>query len=275
MIENLINNLSGYLESSVGLAFVAAYLGGLVISFTPCTYPLIPVTVGFIGAQGAGSKMRGFLLSVFYVLGLAVTYAALGAVAAVSGRLFGQMQTTPLVYFIMANICLVMGLSMLGVFQISVPVPQKILKYTGGGKKGFIPSFLLGAASGFVTGPCTAPVLGVLLGYVALKTKLWLGIGLLFVFAFGMGTLLIVAGTFAGLILSLPPFGSMDDVCYADFWPGPFGCCRVFSIHSRDLVVLAKDHHAKEIKNLGGLLVCVILDFNTGRIGAVYSQRAF
>ena len=207
MLDNLISNLSGYIEGSAVLAFVAAYLGGLVISFTPCTYPLIPVTVGFIGAQGAGSKMRGFLMSVFYVTGMALTYAALGAVAALSGRLFGQMQTTPLIYFIMANICLVMGLSMLDVFKISLPVPKKLLTYSGGGKKGFVPSFLLGAASGFVIGPCTAPALGVLLGFVALKTKVWMGIMLLFVFAFGMGTLLILVGTFAGLISSIPRSG--------------------------------------------------------------------
>ena len=208
MIENIINNLSGYLQGSTILAFVAAYLGGLVISFTPCTYPLIPITVGFIGAQGASSKLRGFLLSLFYVLGLAVTYAALGAVAALSGKLFGQMQTTPLVYFIMANVCLIMGLSMLDVFKISIPIPQRMMKYSGGGKKGFIASFLLGAASGFVIGPCTAPVLGVLLGFVALQTHVLLGIGLLFVFAFGMGTLLILVGTFAGFISSLPRSGA-------------------------------------------------------------------
>lgn len=141
MIENLINNLALYIQGSVILAFAAAYLGGVVISFTPCTYPLIPVTVGFIGAQKATTKLRGFLLSLFYVLGLSVTYAALGAVAALSGRLFGQMQTTPLVYFLMANVCLVMGLAMLDVFKISIPIPQKILNYTGGGKKDFSPVF--------------------------------------------------------------------------------------------------------------------------------------
>jgi len=211
MIENLTGNLSQYLEGSVLLAFVAAYLGGLVISFTPCTYPLIPVTIGIIGAQGASSKLRGFLLSLFYVLGLAVTYAALGAVAALSGRLFGQMQTTPLVYLIMANICLIMGLAMLDVFKISIPIPQRIMKYSTG-KKGFISSFLLGAASGFVIGPCTAPVLAVLLGYVALRTHLVMGIGLLFVFALGMGTLLILVGTFAGFVSALPRSGSWMNV---------------------------------------------------------------
>ena len=128
MIETLISNLSFYLESSILLAFLAAYLGGLVISFTPCTYPLIPVTVGFIGVHGSSSRIRGFLLSLFYVVGLAITYSILGGAAALSGKIFGQMQTTPWTYFIMANLCLVMGLSMLDVFNISIPVPQKLMK---------------------------------------------------------------------------------------------------------------------------------------------------
>lgn len=208
MIENLTNNLAAYLNTSVALSFVVAYLGGVVISFTPCTYPLIPVTAGFIGAHGAGSRLRGLALSLVYVLGMSIVYAALGAAAALSGKLFGQMQTTPVVYFIMANICLIMGLAMLDVFKISLPVPQSIMKYTGGSKKGFVPAFLLGAASGFVIGPCTAPALAVVLGFVALKTHLLQGIGLLFVFAFGMGTLLIAVGTFAGFLSALPRSGA-------------------------------------------------------------------
>lgn len=208
MIENLISNLSFYLESSVLLAFIAAYLGGLVISFTPCTYPLIPVTVGFIGVNGSSSRIRGFLLSVFYVFGLAITYAILGGAAALSGKIFGQMQTTPWTYFIMANLCLVMGLSMLDVFNIAIPVPQKMIKLTNHStKKGFLSSFLIGMVSGVVIGPCTAPALGVLLGYVAVKTNVLLGMGLLFVFALGMGTLLIIIGTFAGVIAALPRSG--------------------------------------------------------------------
>ncbi len=206
MVENLINNLSTYLQGSVFLAFVAAYLGGLVISFTPCTYPLIPVTVGVIGAKGAASKLRGFVLSLFYVCGMAAAYAALGAMASLTGRLFGQMQTTPLVYFIIANIFLIMGLSMLGVFSISIPIPKWAMKFSGG-RTGYISSFLIGVASAFVIGPCTAPALGVLLGYVALQTNVILGVGLLFVFAFGMGTLLILVGTFAGFLSSLPRSG--------------------------------------------------------------------
>jgi thiol:disulfide interchange protein DsbD len=116
------------------------------------------------------------------------------------------MQTTPWTYFIMGNLCLIMGMSMLDVFNVSLPVPQKLMKLTDN-KKGFLSSFLMGAVSGVVIGPCTAPVLAVLLGYVAVKTNLLLGMSLLFVFAVGMGTLLIIAGTFAGVIAALPKSG--------------------------------------------------------------------
>ena len=75
-------------------------------------------------------------------------------------------------------------------------------------KKGFFSSFLIGFVSGFVIGPCTAPVLAVLLGYVAMQTNLLLGMSLLFVFAFGMGTLLIILGTFAGVIAAMPKSGN-------------------------------------------------------------------
>jgi len=208
MIENLLGNLHLYLQGSILLAFPAAYVGGVLVGFTPCIYPLIPVTVGFIGAQGSPSKLRGFLLSLFYVLGLAITYSIMGAVAVLSGKLFGQMQTTPWTYFIMANLCIFMGLAMLNVFNISLPVPQKLVRLTGdSNKKGLLSSFLIGATSGIIIGPCTAPVLAVLLGFVALRTNLILGMSLLFVFALGMGTLLIIAGTFAGMIAALPRTG--------------------------------------------------------------------
>ena len=209
MVENFINGLSGYLQNSLSLSFLAVYLAGVLVSFTPCIYPVVPIILATIGARGAGSKTRGFILSLLYVSGMAVTYTILGAVAALSGKLFGQIQTNPWTYFFIGNVCILMGLSMLGVFSFSIRTPDFIAGNPGGRQsKGIISSFLVGAASGLVMGPCTAPALAVVLGYAATKQNVSLAAGLMFVFALGMGTLLILVGTFAGLLKGIPKSGA-------------------------------------------------------------------
>ena len=207
-MENFINSLSLYLEGASLLAFPAAYLGGILISFTPCVYPVAPITIAFIGAHSAGSKWKGFWLSLIYVLGLAFTYTLLGGIAALSGRLFGQIQTNPWTYLLLANVCILMGLSLMGVFSLPWKTPGFIAKtQQRKGTKGTFGSFIVGAASGLVVGSCTAPVLAVLLSYVAARQNTVLGMSLLFVFSLGMGTLLIVLGTFAGFLSSIPKSG--------------------------------------------------------------------
>jgi thiol:disulfide interchange protein DsbD len=209
MVESFINGLSGYLQNSISLSFLAVYLAGVLVSFTPCMYPLMPITLATIGARGAGSKAKGLTLSLFYVSGMAVTYTILGAVAALSGKLFGQIQTNPWTYLFIANLCIVMGLSMLGVFSFSIRMPDFISsKPHGNSSKGILSSFLVGAASGLVMGPCTAPALAVVLGYAATRQNIPLATGLMFVFALGMGTLLILVGTFAGALAGIPKSGA-------------------------------------------------------------------
>jgi thiol:disulfide interchange protein DsbD len=209
MIENFIDGLSVYLQGSVSLSFLAVYLAGVLISFTPCIYPVIPITVAVIGARGGGSKGRGFVLSLIYVTGMAATYTILGAIAALSGRLFGEIQSSPWTYFLIGNLCIFMGLSMLGVFAFSIRMPAFVTwGQVRGRTKGLTGSFLMGAASGLVMGPCAAPALAVVLGYAATRQNLMFASSLMFVFAFGMGTLLILVGTFAGLLAAIPKSGA-------------------------------------------------------------------
>jgi len=208
MFDPFIENLSGYLQHSFLLAGLAAYLGGVLISFTPCMYPVAPITVAFIGAHGGGSRWKGFLLSLVYVIGMALTYTALGMIAALTGKLFGQIQTNPWTHVIMANIFILMGLSMLEVFQIPWRVPALVSRLQPREKtQGLVGAFFVGAASGLIMGPCTAPVLAVLLSYTATTQNIFLGAVLLFIFALGMGTLLIFLGVFAGVMASLPKSG--------------------------------------------------------------------
>lgn len=193
-----------HLQTGSPVAFIIVFIGGVAASFTPCVYPLIPVTITFIGVKAEGSKKKAFFLSLFYALGIAITYSLLGVVASLSGRLFGQWQNNPLVYLLLGNICILLGFNVLEVFAL--PLPQFIKKLPEV-KSGFMGSFLMGLAAGFVMGPCTTPVLGVLLAFVAAKQNVIFGILLLFIFSLGLNALLVLAGTFSGILSSLPKSG--------------------------------------------------------------------
>jgi len=207
MIEGIVANIGVHLEQISLLSYLVVFLGGILTSFTPCLYPIIPITVGFIGANSAGSRSKGFLLSLFYVLGIAVVYSCLGAIAALGGRIFGEISVNPWTYLIVGSIFLTLGLSMLGLFDI--PIPGFLRSSKGPMKKGggLLGAFIIGLFAGLVVGPCTAPVLGAVLAYVATKQSLFFGITLLFTYAMGMGLLLILLGTFTGLAATLPKSG--------------------------------------------------------------------
>lgn len=208
MEQYLSDWLSASLQGSFLIPFLVVYLGGVLVSFTPCVYPVIPITVAYIGSQGAASRRRALLLSVVYVTGMSLTYSGFGAMAALSGRLFGQLQASPWVSFAVGNLCLLMGLSMLDVFTLPVRPPAWVGRIRIGERlKGATGGLLMGVTAGLIVGPCTAPILAVLLGYVAARQNVPFGMGLLFVFSFGMGTLLILLGTFSALLAGLPKSG--------------------------------------------------------------------
>ncbi len=207
MFDQLIGQFEFYLGQSLLFAYVAAYLAGVLVSFTPCIYPVIPITAAVIGGQRDISGARGFVLSLFFVLGLALTYTALGVFAALTGKLFGTIQTSPLTLGALGGLFILMGLAMLDVFQLSLEryAPRQL---TGGNRNGIFGSFMIGVTSGLILGPCTAPVLAVILGVVAARQSVFFGGSLLFAFSLGVGSLLVLVGTFAGILASLPKSGA-------------------------------------------------------------------
>ncbi len=206
-MDGIISGLETALQGSHFLAYGIVLLGGILTSLTPCVYPMIPITVSIVVGQEKRNKYYSFFLSLVYVLGIATTYSALGIIAVASGSLFGSLSSNIWVLFIIANICVLFGLSMLDVFMINIPA-LNIGKGSNGKGKGFLGVFFLGIAFGMVASPCTAPVLGVILAYVSTTKSYILGATLLFTYAMGVGTLLIAIGTFAGAMQHMPKSGN-------------------------------------------------------------------
>lgn len=216
--SGLANNLEAALERGSWWALLFIFVGGVLTSFTPCVYPIIPITISYIGARAEGRKFRGFFLSLFFVLGLAVMYSALGVIASLSGGVFGGLTQHPAVYGVMIVIFLLMGASMMGAFDLQLPASWQG-RLQSGKRRGIIGAVLMGMAAGLIAAPCVGPVLVALLSWVAKNGSVVIGFWLLFVFSLGLGSLFIVIGTFAGAIAALPKAGGwMEGVKHFFGW---------------------------------------------------------
>ncbi|MGB3976395.1 MAG: cytochrome c biogenesis protein CcdA [bacterium] len=200
------------LVDNMFLAFLLVFAAGFLTSLTPCVYPMIPITISYIGGRSAGqTKFKGFILSLFYVLGLAIVYALLGVSAAVTGGLFGAMTQSAWVIGFVSLIFFVMGLSMLGAFDIQLPSSIQGKLQAGGPKSGLWGAVGMGMVAGLIAAPCAGPIIVALMTYIASTGNILLGFLLMVGFAFGMGLLFIALGTFSGLLASLPAAGSWMD----------------------------------------------------------------
>lgn len=195
-----------FLDGPFLLVYASVFGAGLLTSFTPCIYPMIPITIGVVGGQEKAGRIHAFILSFSYIIGMAMTYAGLGVIASVSGQFFGKVSSNPVTLLVVANIIILFGLSMLDVFML--PMPQFMSKgQVGSNKRGIPGAFVMGLVSGLIAAPCTTPVLGVLMAYVATKQNVVFGSTLLFTFALGMNMILLLIGTFTGLVTALPKSG--------------------------------------------------------------------
>ena len=192
-----------------GLVLLIAFLLGIISSFTPCIYPMIPITIGILQSQASKSIGRNFLLSTSYVFGIATVYSVLGYIAAVAPNYlaFGELASNPIFIGFLILLFLYLAFSMFGFYEIYMPrflQGESNIKVKGS----FVQSFLFGAIAGPVTSPCLAPPLAILLSYVAYKGNPVIGLITLFVFSLGMGILLILVGTFSNTLTSLPRAGA-------------------------------------------------------------------
>jgi thiol:disulfide interchange protein DsbD len=187
---------------ALGLAFVT----GLLLSFSPCTYPMIPITVSIFAGQDR-SIGKGFVMSLFYVGSMAIVYGIMGLIVSLVGGVFGAWLANPPVVIGIAVVFVIFALSMFGVYNLDVPssIKQKLGTTRGGG--GVIGVVVLGVIAALVVSPCVGPFVAGILLYVATYGSPVFGFLSLFVFAVGLGTLYIIIGTFSSTINSLPGAG--------------------------------------------------------------------
>jgi cytochrome c biogenesis protein CcdA len=192
-MESLFGDIAALLHNSPWLAIVAVFLGGVTTALNPCVLAMVPLLMGVVaGNKGTTTLKRSLVFSLFFVLGLAVTFTVLGLISALMGRMFGYVGS--FWKYLVAGVCLVMGLHLIGLLKFNFPVPAGLQVK----KQGHFGAFLLGLLFGVVSTPCAVPILAVLLAFVAEKGNVLYGGFLLFVYALGHSALVLVAGTSVG-----------------------------------------------------------------------------
>lgn len=194
-------------------ALLGAFAGGLLLTFTPCVLPMIPILSGVIvRTEGTPlTKLRGGLLSYTYVLGTAVTYAVAGAIAGATGEQLQAYFQNPWAIGIFAAVLVLLALSMFGLYELQMPASVQTLlhrhsaalhdKSRGRGIGEFVGVFLLGGISALIIGACVAPVLAFTLGTAIATRDPWLGAGIMFALAHGQGAILVAIGVSEGFLL--------------------------------------------------------------------------
>ena len=187
------------------------FAAGVATSLSPCIYPLIPVTAGMVGGLSATTpalrRPRPVVLTAAYVVGLAAVYASLGLAAGLTGSLFGAISSSWWASLLLANLLLLFALATLE--AVPLPIPARVMAGATrlGHGRGPGGALLLGAGSGLVVAPCSAPVMAAVLTWVSTTHSAALGFLYLFSFALGMSAVLVAVALSSSLLARLPRSG--------------------------------------------------------------------
>lgn len=196
--------------------FLFIFTFGFLTSFTPCVYPMIPITMAILGKEAhVRNRWQNFLVSFVYVSGIGATFSTLGVFAATTGVLFGSFMASPWVLGFIVLVFFLMSLSMFGFMELQAPefirdgVLSKLKLH------GYAGAFASGLIAGVIASPCVGPVLVGILTYIAQTKNIFMGFWLMFTYALGMGLIFLAIGVSTNLTKLLPRSGSwMNRVKY-------------------------------------------------------------
>jgi cytochrome c biogenesis protein CcdA len=195
MLQGLLDNTQTLVTTNPWLAFVAVFVGGALTASNPCVLAMIPLVIGFVGGyEGISGWKKSFGFSLVFVFGLAVSFTLMGVTAVMLGRLFGDVGSFwP---WLIAAVCLAMAAHLWDLWTFSIP--ERLTRYRPR-HAGALGAFTLGMLFGLVSAPCAAPILVVVLTYIASKGNLPYGLALLWTYAVGHCLLIVAAGTSMGV----------------------------------------------------------------------------
>lgn len=205
---NLFTNLQESLtaQESLPIRLVLVLLLGLLMSLTPCIYPMIPITIGILQQQAHRSVAYNFLTAFMYAIGLSTTFALLGLAAAWGGQVFGSLLSHPLFIVGLIILLVVLALSMFDFYEIRLPQFIQVSPHMK--HAGLLSAFIFGLLSGTIASPCLSPGLALLLTIVATIGNVATGFLLLFFFGMGLSIPLLIIGTFSSSLTVLPRAGA-------------------------------------------------------------------
>lgn len=182
-----------YISNHFLTSYILVFGLGILASVSPCSLAVIPIVIGVVAGYAQGDVKKSIYYSLLFTVGLALTFTALGAIAALTGSLLGQVGW--FWKYLIGAVALVMGLKMLGILNFEIPQPkmQKI------GPTGWLGALLLGILFGLASSPCATPILATLLTFVAAKQNIPYGISLLFVYALAQTAVILAIGIGTGL----------------------------------------------------------------------------
>ncbi len=200
--DRLVDSLA---RDTLALTLLSFFGFGLLLSFTPCVFPMIPILSGIIVGHGKEMTTRkAFLLSFSYVLASALTYTVFGVLAALFGSNLQAVFQQPWVIALFSGIFVLLSLSMFGFYNLEMPKSLQSRLHHSSDKHrdgSYFGAFVMGSLSSLIVGPCVAAPLAAALVYIGQTGDVWLGGSALFVLGMGMGTPLLLIGASAGKLL--------------------------------------------------------------------------
>lgn len=192
------------------ILFSLSFLGGLIASISPCSLSMLPIIIGYIGGYSDAKPSKTLLQMIFFVIGTAIVFSAIGIICAITGKVFVSFASG---YFglILASIILIMGLKLVGFLDFEMPVVIKEMPKNDTNNT-FLYPIILGGVFALVGSPCSTPILAGIMAFASLSANIINAIIMLFLFSLGQGLILILAGFLTSRLKNWQSFYKISDI---------------------------------------------------------------